>query len=245
MSEIPPPPPPIGSDPDTGAGAAAAPPRKPPKPRAPRKPKVPPPPVRTDMRPVAWVALAILMLDQILKYWVVHILQLDRLREIDVLPPWLNLRMAWNQGVNFGLFASQQGTMRLVLIGVALAICIWVWVWIWRSNAGRLAQLSAGLLIGGAIGNVIDRLLYGAVADFLNMSLPGWQNPYSFNVADISIFAGAIGLVLMPQGRREAATQPARRGPTRHAAGSTAKPQGKTRRAATGDKPRDGAGKSR
>ncbi len=63
---------------------------------------------------------------------------------------------------------------------------------------GWFAQASAGLLVGGAIGNVIDRILYGAVADFLNMSLPNWRNPYSFNVADIAIFLGALGLVLQP-----------------------------------------------
>lgn len=171
-----------------------------------RKPKAPPPPARADMRLTGWTAAAIIAADQALKYWVVHVMQLDRLREIDLLPPWLNLRMAWNQGVNFGLMASDQDLTRWLLIGVAVAICLWVWIWIWRSAAGRFAQVAAGLLIGGAIGNVIDRLAYGAVADFLNMSLPGWQNPYSFNVADIAIFAGAILLVLMPQRKPEPAT---------------------------------------
>ncbi|MDM7457903.1 MAG: signal peptidase II, partial [Paracoccus sp. (in: a-proteobacteria)] len=54
------------------------------------------------MRLVGWVAGIIFLLDQALKYWVVHVMQLDRVRAIDVFPPWLNLRMAWNQGVNFG-----------------------------------------------------------------------------------------------------------------------------------------------
>ena len=94
------------------------------------------------------------------------------------------------------------------------------------SNAGILARIAAGLLIGGALGNVIDRLAYGAVADFLNMSLPGWDNPYSFNVADIAIFAGAIGLVLVPQ--KHDASKPVRRPRARRAA----------------DNPRDGADKS-
>lgn len=192
-----------------------------PKARRPRAPKKPAPPVRTDMRLVIWVATTIFVIDQVLKYWVVHVLQLDRLREIDVLPPWLNLRMAWNQGVNFGLMASDTDVTKWILIAVALAIVAWVWVWIWRANAGTFARIAAGLLIGGALGNVIDRLLYGAVADFLNMSLPGWQNPYSFNVADIAIFAGAIGLVLVPQKKE------------------TEKPARKPR-----DKARDGAGKS-
>lgn len=187
--------------------AAAKPAPKPVKPRAPRKPK---PPARADMRLTAWVALAIVLLDQALKYWVVHVLRLDRVREIDVIPPWLNLRMAWNQGVNFGLMSSEQDLTRWILVAVAIVICLWVWIWIWRSAAGGLARVSAGLLIGGAIGNVIDRLYYGAVADFLNMSLPNWQNPYSFNVADIAIFAGAIGLVLVPQAKTDA-PKPARK----------------------------------
>lgn len=167
-----------------------------PRPRAPRKPK---PPVRADMRLTGYITALIIALDQALKYWVIHVMQLDRVREIDLLPPWLNLRMAWNQGVNFGLFASGQDQMRWVLIGIALVISGWVWVWLWRSAAGRLGRIAGGLLIGGALGNVIDRVAYGAVADFLNMSLPGWQNPYSFNVADIAIFMGAFGLVLLPQ----------------------------------------------
>ena len=202
-----------------------APSRPAPKARRPRAPKKPAPPPRTDMRLVIWIATTIFVVDQVLKYWVVHVLQLDRLREIDVLPPWLNLRMAWNQGVNFGLMASDTDVMRWVLIAVALAIVVWVWIWIWRADAGKLARIAAGLLIGGALGNVIDRLLYGAVADFLNMSLPGWQNPYSFNVADIAIFAGAIGLVLVPQKKDPL-------GPAR-------KP-----RAKASDNPRDGTGKS-
>ncbi len=196
-----------------------------PKARRPRAPKKPAPPARTDMRLAAWVAALIFVMDQALKYWVVHVMQLDRVREIDVLPPWLNLRMAWNQGVNFGLMASDTDVTKWILIAVALAIVAWVWIWIWRADAGRFARVAAGLLIGGALGNVIDRLLYGAVADFLNMSLPGWQNPYSFNVADIAIFAGAIGLVLVPQ--KKEPEKPAR------------KP-----RARPSDNPRDGTGKS-
>lgn len=215
--------------PDQPKAQAPAQPTGPRAPR-PRKPRKPVPPARADMRLVIWTAAVVFLLDQALKYWVVHVLQLDRLREIDVLPPWLNLRMAWNQGVNFGLMASGTDLAKWILSAVAVVIVAWVWTWIWRSNAGRFARLAAGLLIGGALGNVIDRLLYGAVADFLNMSLPGWQNPYSFNLADIAIFAGAIGLVLVPQ--KKVPEKPVRK-PRRPAAGSGA------------DKTRDGAGKSR
>ncbi len=168
--------------------------------RKPRKPKAPPPPgLWEKMRLVTLVAAAIIALDQILKYIVVHRLQLDLVREIDLIDPWLNLRMAWNQGMNFGLFSSDVNLMRWLLIGIALVVCVWVALWVGRSERpSTFVRVATGLLIGGALGNVIDRLTYGAVADFLNMSLPGWRNPYSFNVADIAIFVGAIGLVLKP-----------------------------------------------
>ena len=73
--------------------------------------------------------------------------------------------------------------------------------------------MAAGLLIGGAIGNVIDRLAYGAVADFLNMSCCGIENPFAFNVADISIFVGALGLVIFGTGA--GGTPPAKAKPRR------------------------------
>ena len=151
---------------------------------------------RTRMRAVIWTAAAVFVLDQLTKYIVVHLMELDRVQRIDVLPPWLQFRMAWNQGINFGLFSNSAETMRWVLIALALAISAWVWVWMRRDPQPIRARIAAGLLIGGALGNVLDRILYGAVADFLNMSVPGLANPFSFNVADIAIFAGAIGLVL-------------------------------------------------
>lgn len=148
------------------------------------------------MKLVARITAAVLLIDQISKYLVVHLLELDRLGAIDVLPPWLNLRMAWNRGINFGLFSGEDNITRWLLIALALAISVWVWRWVGRSAHRIWVQVAAGLLIGGALGNVIDRIAYGAVADFLNMSLPFWANPYSFNVADIAIFLGAAGLVL-------------------------------------------------
>lgn len=150
------------------------------------------------MRVLSITAVLVFVIDQVTKYWVLHVLQLDRVRSIDLLPPWLNLRMAWNQGVNFGLMSSETDLMRWGLIAVAIAVCVWVLLWV-RRGGGLWAQVAAGLLIGGALGNVVDRLAYGAVADFLNMSLPNWTNPYSFNIADIAIFAGALGLILLPQ----------------------------------------------
>ena len=148
------------------------------------------------MRLVFWVAAVIFVADQAVKYLVVHVLDLAYLGAIDVFPPYLNLRMAWNYGINFGLFAQASDTVRWILIAVAVVISGGVLWWVRKYPPGRWGLVAAGLLIGGALGNVVDRVVYGAVADFLNMSCCGIENPYAFNIADISIFAGALGLVL-------------------------------------------------
>lgn len=142
------------------------------------------------------IAVTIFVLDQLSKYLVVHVMRLDLRQEVGVFPPFLNFRMAWNQGINFGLLSNDGDLARWALVLMALGISAWVWLWVRREPHSRIVKISAGCLIGGALGNVLDRLLYGAVADFLNTSLPGLDNPYSFNVADVAIFAGALGLVV-------------------------------------------------
>ncbi len=154
------------------------------------------------MRILTLTAALTFALDQALKWLVVQWLDLPGRGEIDVFAPFVQFRMAWNTGINFGLLSNNAGVMRWVLIGVALGISAWVVLWLRRDCAGRLAQISGGLLIGGALGNVVDRVIYGAVADFLNVSCCGIENPYAFNVADIAIFAGAIGLVLFTGGAK-------------------------------------------
>ena len=148
------------------------------------------------MRTLWRTAVITFVVDQLSKVVVLHVLGLTSRGVIDVAPPYLTFRMAWNQGINFGLLSSDADTTRWILIGVALAISAWIAVWMHRERPGRWGQIAGGLLIGGALGNVLDRLIYGAVADFLNMSCCGIENPYSFNVADIAIFAGALGLIL-------------------------------------------------
>jgi signal peptidase II len=139
-------------------------------------------------------------IDQLSKLAVVQGLDLMNRHEIDVLPPFLNLRMAWNYGVNFGLLSHGSDLARWGLIVLAVVISAWVVWWMRRERGNLWAELSGGLLVGGALGNVIDRIAYGAVADFLNMSCCGIENPYAFNVADIAIFAGALGLVIFARG---------------------------------------------
>ena len=146
-----------------------------------------------------WSAFAAFLIDQASKYVVVHMWQLWRVREIDVLSPWLNFRYGENRGINFGLFGGNSEASRWILIGLALLICIALLVWIRRGHFGTKELISAGLLIGGALANVVDRLIYGYVLDFLNNSLPGWNNPFVYNIADVFIFAGAIGLILFAE----------------------------------------------
>jgi signal peptidase II len=151
----------------------------------------------TDPVRALWITAALtFVVDQVSKLAVVFGLNLIERGVIEVWPPFLTFRMAWNRGVNFGLFASHQEFMRWALILVALGISGWIIWWMRQGRPSALSLVSAGLLLGGALGNVVDRVAYGAVADFLNMSCCGIDNPYAFNVADIAIFAGAFGLVL-------------------------------------------------
>jgi signal peptidase II len=147
------------------------------------------------MRQFHLAAAAIFVSDQASKYLVVHVLDLYTRLHYPIIPPFLQFRMAWNEGINFGLLSSSHTAAQALLIVLALAISAWIWRWAHRERHSRAVQLSAGVLVGGALGNVVDRIIYGAVADFLNMGLPGWDNPFSFNIADIAIFVGAVGLV--------------------------------------------------
>ncbi len=148
------------------------------------------------MRLLGLTAAAVFVFDQALKVWIVWGLDLANRGVIEVWPPFLTLRMAWNRGINFGLLARDGDITRWALIAVALAVAVWVVRWMRRGAQPRPARAAAGLLVGGALGNVVDRVVWGAVADFLNMSCCGIENPYAFNVADIAIFAGAVGLVV-------------------------------------------------
>ncbi|WP_297619703.1 signal peptidase II [uncultured Roseicyclus sp.] len=135
-------------------------------------------------------------LDQISKYVVVHAMDLATRGIIEVAPPYLTFKMGWNTGINFGLFSGGPEVMRWLLIALALGITGWLLWWAKHGLTRPIALISAGAVIGGALGNTLDRLLYGAVADFLNMSCCGVHNPFAFNIADIGIFAGAFGLLI-------------------------------------------------
>jgi len=154
------------------------------------------------MRIILWAGLAALAVDQICKYVVVHMMELARIRSIDVLPPLLNFRYGENRGINFGLFGGGSEASRIILITLAVLLCIVILWWARKNAQTTLAKISAGFLIGGALANVLDRLLYGYVLDFLNVSCCSINNPFVFNTADIFIFAGAIGLVIFAEDGR-------------------------------------------
>ena len=146
---------------------------------------------------IVLISSFIFILDQLTKFFVVHILDLSGRLSITVISGFINFNMAWNEGINFGLFANSSDIMRIILIIISILICIGILFWAIKQRSLFLL-FYASAIIGGALGNVIDRVIYGAVADFLNITCCGLYNPYSFNIADISIFLGVIGIIFFP-----------------------------------------------
>jgi signal peptidase II len=138
------------------------------------------------------VALVLLGLDQLTKWVVLALLDLPA-RPIAV-TPFFNLVMVWNRGVSFGMLDTLGGVAPWLLSGLALAVVIGLLFWLRQSEHAMMA-IGLGLVIGGALGNVIDRVRYGAVVDFLDFHLAGWHWP-AFNLADAGICVGA-GLIVV------------------------------------------------
>jgi signal peptidase II len=145
------------------------------------------------------IAAVTVVLDQITKWWVVARL-MDPPRTIEI-APFFNLVMVWNRGITFGLFGNAQWG-RWAFAAVAVVIVAILISWLART-VHRLVAVALGLVIGGAIGNVIDRVRWGAVADFLDFHAMGWHWP-AFNVADSAIVVG-VGILLLEAlfGRKE------------------------------------------
>ncbi|MEX0970084.1 MAG: signal peptidase II [Paracoccaceae bacterium] len=153
--------------------------------------------MQDTLRPLTRILLFALLayaLDRLTKIWVVDWMDLANLYIIEVYPPFLTYRMAWNEGVNFGLLGFGGDSMRYVLIGLALVLVTGLLIW-QRRAPGWLLPAATGLVVGGALGNVWDRVIFGAVADFLNVSCCGINNPFAFNLADAFIFIGVVGLI--------------------------------------------------
>ncbi len=140
----------------------------------------------------AAIAALALLLDQASKIWILtDVMNPPRVIEVT---PFFNLVLAWNRGVSFGMFSAESEIGPWLLTGLAVCIMIALAVWLWRATT-RLSVVALGMIIGGAAGNVIDRLQYGAVVDFLDFHVAGYHWP-AFNVADSAICVGAAILVL-------------------------------------------------
>ncbi|MDB5590991.1 signal peptidase II [Enterovirga sp.] len=137
-------------------------------------------------------ALLTLALDQASKLFLLFGYDLAS-REPLQLAPFATLIVVWNRGISYGLLQQETDLGRWLLVGVSLvAAAVMTW---WISRAGnRVLAVSLGLVVGGAVGNAIDRIAYGAVFDFVWLHAGGWSW-YVFNIADAAIVAGVVGLV--------------------------------------------------
>ncbi|MFG1295475.1 signal peptidase II [Xanthobacter variabilis] len=136
-------------------------------------------------------ALLVLVADQVTKTWAIAFMATQGPGLVPV-APFLDLVALWNAGISYGLF-PQGETGRWVLVGIKVAAALAFTVWLTRSH--RLVEsVGLGLLIGGALGNAVDRVVYGAVFDFISLHAFGYRW-YVFNVADIAV-VGGVGLLL-------------------------------------------------
>lgn len=138
------------------------------------------------------VGAAILVSDQLLKLWIVFLYDLPSKGRIEVLP-FLDLVMVWNRGISYGLFQQDTFLGRAILVLVSVVAAIFILLWL-RSPMTRFQAVALGFILGGAIGNGIDRAVYGAVADFVLLHGFGFEW-YVFNIADAAIVVG-VALIL-------------------------------------------------
>ena len=139
------------------------------------------------------IAFVTFLLDFASKWWLLNVVDMPSRQFIEI-TPFFNLRMVWNAGVSFGMFSAESDAGRYALIAFALIIVGFLVFWLMRVNT-RLLGWAIGLVIGGALGNVLDRFLYGAVADFFDFHVLGYHF-YTFNVADTAISIGVILLII-------------------------------------------------
>lgn len=138
------------------------------------------------------LALLVLAADQATK-WIVLLGVMQPPQAIAV-TPFFNLVLVWNQGVSFGMLANSADLTRWGLTGLAVIVSAGLAIWLLRCT-DRLTSLALGAIIGGALGNAIDRVVHGAVVDFLDVHLAGYHWP-AFNLADSAIIVAAVTLIV-------------------------------------------------
>ncbi|WP_299480524.1 signal peptidase II [uncultured Roseibium sp.] len=155
----------------------------------------------SDKRPLLWgrlstfvlsIALVGLLLDQASKLWLLFVFDLGTNGPVALLP-FLDIVLVWNRGVSYGLFQQNSDLGRWLLVALTVLITVGLWIWSARVQS-RLIAFALAMIIGGAIGNGIDRIVYGAVVDFVHFHV-GSFSWYVFNLADVWIVAGVAALL--------------------------------------------------
>jgi signal peptidase II len=140
------------------------------------------------------IAAAIFIADQLSKWMVINIFQLRQRQVVDLLP-FFDLRWVENRGVSLGLLTAGSDLGRWLLVAMTAAIAIGVAIWIWRERAKGDA-IALSLVLGGALGNIVDRSRFGYVVDFLDLHIGEWRPFLVFNVADAAITIGVLLLLV-------------------------------------------------
>lgn len=140
------------------------------------------------------IAIIVIVLDQITKLMAERALELYE--RIEVLPVF-NITLAYNRGAAFSFLNDAGGWQRWLFTGISLVVSVFLIVWLYRlARHERMLSLSIALILGGAVGNLIDRVLYGHVIDFIQVHYNGWYFP-SFNIADAAISCGTVILLAL------------------------------------------------
>jgi signal peptidase II len=136
-----------------------------------------------------------LVIDQASKLWLLFVYDIAERGAVE-LTPFFDLVLLWNKGISYGWFQQESALGQWILLGLKVVAVVLLWIWLARAT--RWSAVSLGLIIGGAIGNAIDRLAYGAVADFahFHITTASWSfSWYVFNLADVAIVVGVAGLL--------------------------------------------------
>lgn len=138
------------------------------------------------------IAVIVFGLDQALKLWLLFGVGLAENGPFQVLP-FMDIVLAWNRGISYGLFQQYSAVGRWALVVISFVAAIWVGRWMWRETS-RVAVVGLALIIGGALGNGVDRAVFGAVVDFVHLHW-GSFSWYIFNIADAAIVVGVAALL--------------------------------------------------
>ena len=148
--------------------------------------------MRAPLRLGLATAVLTLVLDQVTKLWVLFGYRLAEQGRVPVLP-FMDFVMVWNRGISYGLFQQDALAGRLILLAITAGAIVFLSIWLVRETS-RFTAFGLGLILGGAIGNAIDRAVYGAVADFVLLHAAGYEW-YVFNIADAAIVVGVVFLL--------------------------------------------------